>query len=280
MRADIDRQQLADSLAHANELTHVEEQRTIEGERLRVKRTRYLALGGITLALFGGIVLFLLVDRRRRQTRLEKDAAQLETQALRSQMNPHFIFNALNSINAFIQTNDRERATTYLGKFARLMRLVLENSRKPEVPLKNDLEALDLYLNLERARSGEKFDYTLNVDPSSDQDNVLVPPLVIQPFVENAIWHGMAGKEGKGHITLSVHRNAGQLMMVIEDDGVGRNAPKPVEGALKKSSLATAITRARLDLIGKQKGQPAGFNYVDLAQGTRVEVRLPLSEVM
>ena len=296
MRADFDRQQLADSLAHAHELAHVEEQRTIEGERLRLKRTRYFAIGGTTLAFFSGIVLFLLVDRRRRQVRFEKDAALLETQALRSQMNPHFIFNALNSINAFIQTNDRERATTYLGKFARLMRLVLENSRKPEVPLKDDLEALDLYLNLERARSGEKFDYSLQVDPAIDQDNVLVPPLVIQPFVENAIWHGMAGKEGKGHITLSVRRSGAQLVMVIEDDGVGRNAKKvpdevpdsAVRGAarrrtsgteLKKSSLATAITRARLDLIGKQKGQPAGFNYVDLAQGTRVEVSLPLSEV-
>jgi tetratricopeptide (TPR) repeat protein len=280
MRSDFDRQQLADSLAHAHELAHVEEQRTIESLRADRNQNRALAFGGGAILLLGGAFALFRMDRHRRQVRFEKDAAQLETQALRSQMNPHFIFNALNSINAFIQTNDRERATTYLGKFARLMRLVLENSRKPEVSLKDDLEALDLYLNLERARSGEKFDYSLQVDPDIDQDNVLVPPLVIQPFVENAIWHGMAGKEGKGHITLSVHRNGAQLVMVIEDDGVGRNAPRSVEGTPKKSSLATAITRARLDLIGKQKGQPAGFSYMDLAQGTRVEVSLPLSEVM
>src|SRR5690606_23797129 len=135
--------------------------------------------------------------------RFEKEAAQLETQALRSQMNPHFIFNALNSINAFVQKNDPDRATGYLTKFARLMRLVLENSRQAEVPLKDDLEALDLYLQLERIRSGEKFDHQIKVDPDIDQEFVMVPPLVVQPFVENAIWHGMAGKEGKGHITLS-----------------------------------------------------------------------------
>ena len=280
MRADFDRQQLADSLAHAHELAHVEEQRTIERLQAGRSRKRYLVLGGIVVFALGGSVLYLYIDRRQRQMRFEKDAAQLETQALRSQMNPHFIFNALNSINAFIQTNDRDKATVYLGRFARLMRLVLENSRRPEVPLKDDLEALGLYLGLERARSHEMFDYRVEVDPSIDQEAVLVPPLVIQPFVENAIWHGMAGKEGKGHILLSVRRRDEQLIMCIEDDGVGRNAPKPAGDMPTKSSLATTITRARLDLIGKQKGRPAGFKYIDLPQGTRVEVSLPWTEEM
>ncbi len=278
MRYDFDKQQLADSLAHAHELAHVEEQRTIERLQADRSRKRYLILGGIVVVILGGSALYLYIDRRQRQMRFEKDAALLETQALRSQMNPHFIFNALNSINAFIQINDRDQATAYLGKFARLMRLVLENSRKPEVPLKDDLEALELYLNLERARSQEKFEYSVVVDPAIDQEDVLVPPLVIQPFIENAIWHGMAGKEGKGHITLAVHRQGEQLIMSIEDDGVGRHTAKPASAVPKKSSLATAITGARLDLIGKQKGRPAGFHYVDLEQGTRVEVSLPLTE--
>src|SRR5690606_37413303 len=184
----------------------------------------------------------------------EKEAAELETQALRSQMNPHFIFNALNSINAFVQKNDPDRAGSFLTRFARLMRLVLENSRQAEVPLKDDLEALDAYLHLERVRSGEKFDYTIKVDPEIDQEDVLVPPLVVQPFVENAIWHGMNGKEGKGHITLSVSVRGDDLVMAIEDDGVGRNAPKKVEAEPpKKTSLATTITQARLDLVEKQR---------------------------
>ena len=243
------------------------------------QRQRYLTTGGATLFVFGVTTALLLMDRKRRRDRFERDAAHLETQALRSQMNPHFIFNALNSINAFVQKNDSDRASAYLSKFARLMRLVLENSRQAEVPLKDDLEALDLYLNLERARGGDKFDYAIHVDPAIDQEDVFVPPLVIQPFVENAIWHGMAGKEGKGNITLSVTRRGEELVMAIEDDGVGRNAPKPTNtGAPKKSSLATTITQARLDLVQKQKGKPAGFRIIDLSQGTRVEVSLPIGE--
>jgi LytS/YehU family sensor histidine kinase len=219
------------------------------------------------------------VDRKRRRERFEKEAATLETQALRSQMNPHFIFNALNSINAFVQRNDQDSASSFLGKFARVMRLVLENSRHAEVPLKDDLEALRGYLELECIRMGRKFDFTITVDPSLDPEDVLVPPLVVQPFVENAIWHGMAGKEGGGHINLHVAKHDGQLRWTIEDDGAGRHAPKfpPAEGTpTKKTSLGTAITRARLDLVQKQHGGKAGFHYTDLPQGTRVEVDMPL----
>ncbi len=255
-----------------------------EKDALRVEngitraRTRTLVVGGLALFLLGAVVVYF--DRKRRRDRFEKDAAHLETQALRSQMNPHFIFNALNSINAFVQKNEPDRASAFLSRFARLMRLVLENSRQSEVPLKDDLEALDAYLHLERTRSGEKFDYTISVDPSIDQEETMVPPLVIQPFVENAIWHGVAGKEGKGHIKLSVSKRGDQLVMAIEDDGVGRGGPKvPQPGVLeKKNSLGTAITQARLDLVQKQKGKPAGFTYIDLPHGTRVELSLPISD--
>ena len=276
------KQQLADSLRHAAE------QERIKGEAERkaaAARTRYLFAGGAALLVMLGLLGYFISDRRRRRARFEKDAAQLETQALRSQMNPHFIFNALNSINAFVQRNDGPSASAYLAKFARLMRLVLENSRQAEVPLKDDLEALDLYLNLERARSrdasgAEKFDYTIAVDPDIDQEETLVPP-----FVENAIWHGMAGKEGKGHITLNVARSGDDLVLAIEDDGAGRQAKKaapppavtPDGAPVKKTSLGTTITKARLDLVSKQRGRPAGFRYIDLPQGTRVEVRLPVS---
>ena len=109
----------------------------------------------------------------------------------------------------------------------------------------------------------------------------MVPPLVAQPFVENAIWHGMAGKEGKGHITLRFSKRDGDLLVMIDDDGAGRGATKNSGNhpTGKKRSLGTAITQARLDLVGKQHGRPAGFRYVDLPQGTRVELNLPLSEV-
>ncbi len=248
------------------------------------QRTRYLVIGGIILFLAAGVVVY--IDRKRRIDRFDREAAQLETQALRSQMNPHFIFNALNSINAFVQKNEPDKAASFLSRFARLMRLVLENSRQSEVPLKDDLEALDAYLHLERARSGEKFDYRIEVAADIDPEDVMVPPLVAQPFVENAIWHGMSGKEEKGMITLSVSRKNDQLLFAIEDDGVGRSSPKrmasmgapdPIGGDVKKTSLGTAITKARLDLVRQQKGKDAGFVYVDLPQGTRVELTLPFS---
>ena len=275
------KEQLADSLRHVTELTELGHARELEQMRADRNRNRAVGFGGIGVLLVAGLTAFFISDRKRRKARFEKDAAQLETQALRSQMNPHFIFNALNSINAFVQKNEPDRAVSFLSRFARLMRLVLENSRQAEVPLKDDLEALEHYLHLERARSGEKFDYTISVDPAIDPEDVFVPPLVAQPFVENAIWHGMAGKDGKGHIALGVSRKGEDLIFTIDDDGVGRNAPKqaPVEGTVpKKSSLGTTITQARLDLVSKQKGRPAGYRYVETLVGTRVELTLPASD--
>jgi LytS/YehU family sensor histidine kinase len=224
-------------------------------------------------------------EMQRRTEHFEKEAARLEIQALRSQMNPHFIFNALNSIQAFVERNDADKAGVFLGRFARLMRLVLENSRHAEVPLRSDLEALELYLSLEQARTGDRFDYGIHVDPALDQDLVLVPPLVAQPFVENAIWHGMAGRADRGRITLHVSNFGDDLQIIVEDDGQGRAAAgerRRTTGMddpalVKKTSLGTVITRARLDLVGRQKGRPAGFTYIDMPQGTRVVLTLPMS---
>ena len=248
----------------------------IIGDRIRsVRRAKETAEADARLAE---------AEMQHRTEHFEKEAARLEIQALRSQMNPHFIFNALNSIQSFVERNDPDRAGIFLSRFARLMRLVLENSRHAEVPLRSDLEALELYLNLEQARTNDRFSYHIHVDPAIDPDLVLVPPLVAQPFVENAIWHGMAGRTDRGHIALHVRLEGDDLRFVVEDDGQGRAAaggrdrsPGVDEPALaKKTSLGTAITRARLDLVGRQKGRPAGFTYTDLPQGTRVVLTLPL----
>lgn len=277
----------ADSALMQLKIRERERERNDERAKARRNRNAAWAVGGAGVLLLAASGLWFRSDRRRRLERFEKDAAVLETQALRSQMNPHFIFNALNSINAFVQGNDRDMASTYLSKFARVMRLVLENSRHAEVPLASDLEALRGYLDLERKRMRDKFDYTIDIDPGIDPSEVMVPPLVVQPFVENAIWHGMATKEGTGHITLRVLQKGEQLLWIIEDDGVGRNAHQAMKeanesgladntGQVKKTSLGTAITRARLDLVQKQYGGRAGWNYVDTPTGTRVEVDMPM----
>ncbi|MEO8589551.1 MAG: tetratricopeptide repeat protein [Flavobacteriales bacterium] len=277
MRYTFEKEQLADSLAHVAEMGELENEKriaTLEGEQAR---NRTWAFGFVGLLLLGGGGAVYRLDRRRRQEKFERDAARLQTQILRTQMNPHFIFNALNSINNYVQTSERDLASGFLTKFARLMRLVLENSRHTEVPLAQDLEALRLYMDLERARMNEKFDYTVDVDPTIDQEITLVPPLVVQPFVENAIWHGISRKEGKGHIKLSVYCEDTRLIMTIEDDGVGRQpgSTSPPESPTK-TSLGTAITRDRLTLLGKQRGGDAGFRFTDLEQGTRVVVEIPV----
>ncbi|MBK9275244.1 MAG: histidine kinase [Flavobacteriales bacterium] len=278
-RSAFERKQLADSLAHVQQLAL---ERAEAQARIDRQHTRTLAaMGGGAVLLMGGGVAFAM-DRRRRQARfaqqaaeLEREAARFETQALRSQMNPHFIFNALNSIAGYVQGNDPDRAQSFLARFAKLMRAVLENSRVAEVALARDLEVLRAYMELERVRAQGKFSYTITVAPDVDAEAVLVPPLLAQPFVENAIWHGVAGKQGEGHIAVHVERAEGQLRIRVEDDGVGR-AQQRSAVSKEKTSLGTAITRSRLDLVEKQKGAPAGFRYVEVPVGTRVEIHLPL----
>ena len=278
LRGRFEKKQLSDSLAHdvALALEHETSRTRIEQQRTR---TRMIAVGGSILLLVGAFGFVL--DRKRRKERYGKQAAMLETKALRAQMNPHFIFNALNSISAFIREQQPEKAHGFIARFGRLMRLVLENSRKAEVPLSTDLEALRIYLELEQARSSDKFRFTITVDPAIDVEEVMVPPLVLQPFVENAIWHGMDGKEGQGHIELSIVQQGNQLIMAVSDDGIGRKATLAITGGtenstVKKGSLGTTITRERLELLQKQKGRPAGFRYLEQLVGTRVELTVPI----
>ncbi|MCB0793627.1 MAG: histidine kinase [Flavobacteriales bacterium] len=231
----------------------------------------------LTVLIAVALVAVLLVLNSNRRVRFDREAATLETQALRSQMNPHFIFNALNSINAYVQQNDTDKATRFLSKFAQVMRGVLENSREATVPLADDLRTLKGYMDLERMRAQERFTFTIEVADDLNPEVVMVPPLVVQPFVENAIWHGLAGVERDGHISLRILQKEGQLLWIVEDNGVGRrqgSTPKAEQG--KKRSLGTAITRSRLDLVQKQYGGKAGFHYEDLEQGTRVVVEMPL----
>lgn len=267
---------LADSLKHASALRAVEDSRTIA--ELRAERTQAWMAGIGFLVVIGalGTWLFIRTDRNRRQARYAMRTAQLETKALRAQMNPHFLFNALASINGFIGRNQPDAAKEFVARFGKLTRAVLENSMHNEVPLEKDLEALELYLQLEQARSGNKFDYQVVVDPAIDRQLTRVPPLVIQPFVENAIWHGVAKLEGRGKIEVHIKEQGDQLLLHVQDDGVGmRDGSIPIAGA-EKTSLGLGITRSRLDLVQQIKGRPAGFRYIEAMRGTHVEVSLPI----
>lgn len=263
--------QLADSLAHQQTL---ELERTVAAEGVQRLRLRSIGLagGGVLLAL-GGTAAYWQ-DRKRRNERYARQAAQLEIKALRAQMDPHFIFNALNSISAFIRQQQPEKAHHFVARFGKLMRLVLENSRRAEVPLAREIEVLQAYLELEQARTGNAFDFSLTVDPAIDPDEVLVPPLVMQPFVENAVWHGMAGKEGRGKVEISIRLREGDLVTTISDDGTGMPNDRP--GPDGGRSLGTVITRERLQQLSAQKGRQAGFQYLERSVGTCVEVVIPV----
>ena len=235
---------------------------------------------GITYLIYK-IRLKLILDKLK----FEKQISEVEMRALRSQMNPHFIFNSLNSIHCFIQSDNSAQASEYLIRFSKLMRLILENSLHPEVPLEIDLEALRLYMELESVRLHHKFTFEINTGCELDIQNTMIPPLLLQPFVENAIWHGMANKESSGKILVSVNRENDTISCVVEDNGIGREKAaqlKTTQPKRTRESLGLKLTRDRIDIINRTKNSKASIILTDLYDesknsiGTRVVVRLPL----
>ncbi|QHT66198.1 hypothetical protein GXP67_05715 [Rhodocytophaga rosea] len=220
--------------------------------------------------------------QEREKTEFNKKVSELEMQALRAQMNPHFIFNCLNSINRFILKNQPEAASDYLSKFSRLIRLILQNSNTPTITLENELEALELYLQMEALRFEGKFTFSITCDKEVEADYIEIPPLIIQPYVENAIWHGLMHKEGMGQLSIVVQQEAQWLICTIEDNGIGRKraAQLKSKSATKSKSMGMQITAHRLELLHKLYGKQTRVEVVDLiddsgeACGTRVNLKM------
>ena len=211
-------------------------------------------------------------------------ATELEMQALRAQMNPHFIFNSLNAINMFILENNRFQASAYLTKFSRLIRLVLQNSREEIIPLESELEALRLYLELESLRFENKFEYKISVDDEIDTTVMKVPPLLIQPYAENAIWHGLMHKKEQGHIEIELYRKEEELFCKITDDGIGRKKGEEFKNkaASTYKSFGMKITKSRLAMMEKTNVNDSLVEIKDLihtdgsAAGTEVIIKIPI----
>lgn len=214
----------------------------------------------------------------------QQKMGEAEMQALRAQMNPHFIFNCLNSINRYIVRSDQATASLYLTKFAKLIRLILDNSNSKNVMLSNELEALKLYIDMEALRFDRKFSYEICVDPGVCADTIEVPPLIIQPYVENAIWHGLLHKPTVGHLRIHISLPGDNMLQcVIEDNGVGRMRAKEIrsKSATTKRSLGLKLTESRLALLNKHAELNASVEIIDLeneneASGTRVILKIPL----
>lgn len=285
---------LRDSLAAARHQARIE-RLTVEYETERVKRqvvqadlaritaersaARYRTIGlgsAIVMIMVGGSWLYVGARRRRRRLEYEKQQAELRYALLRAQMNPHFIFNSLNSIQAFFSNHRFGVGNDYLTTFSNLVRRILEQTTQNAISLSEELKTLDMYLQLEKLRLGEVLDYTIHLDPELEPDLIRVPPLVFQPFVENAIWHGVAPKNASGRIDIYVsydeHNDA--VNGRIEDDGVGLQAKKS-EGTHR--SRGVHITRERLGPHGDVRISNRRADG-DRTVGVRTELIIPLKE--
>ncbi len=217
------------------------------------------------------------------QKALQHKTSEMEMQALRAQMNPHFIFNCLNSINRFIMKNESQAASDYLTQFSRLIRLVLNNSKKSWIPLEEEIDMLRLYLDMEKLRFKDAFNYVLSCDESVDPSTLFIPPLLLQPFVENAIWHGLMHKKENGLVTISFRVENDILHCTVIDNGVGRSvaANAGSKSSQAHKSMGIRITRERLALInGELSDEKVVFNIEDLIDktgqpsGTRVNLSI------
>lgn len=247
------------------------------------QRAWFLVLMALLVVAGSGLLVFWWLKRLRARTALEIGMAQSQNQALVAQLKPHFIFNALNSIHWYIRQNDKEKSSLYIQLFARLIRQILNNSRDPLVTLERELELLENYLKVEQLRFKDRMSYLLEVDPELDREAIHVPTQLIQPYVENAIWHGLMHKEGKGRIEVRLKLNGDKITCVVEDDGIGRQAAAGFQSNSKEhQSAGMGLSQQRLDLLESIYKKTVSVRIIDLLSedgtpcGTQVELTIPV----
>lgn len=249
----------------------------------------FIALELVTMVLIFIFVLRVLIRRAQKKSeeknRINALLAESQLTALQAQMNPHFVFNAINSIQNYILKNQKEEAYNYLAKFSHLIRMILYNSQKKIVILAKELEILSLYVELEQMRCKQSFDFEVDLNETIDENEVLLPPTLIQPLLENAIWHGLIplkNRRGKLRLLFAIENNL--LKVVIEDNGIGRNQSKREKPGIDHHSMALNLVNDRIQMTGQlyDAMEDASIQIVDLydetnnPQGTRVEIYLPL----
>ena len=222
------------------------------------------------------------IQIERDKAQLEKQMVELEQKALRLQMNPHFIFNALNTIKGYYSEGDAINASSYISKFSKLLRMLLENTEQI-IPLSKEIEMLEIYINLTKIRYKNKFEYELIVDESLNTNEIAIPTLLLQPIVENAIIHGIAPKENKGVLVVRFLHKSNQLECSVEDNGIGRAASKMIQKNKEYQSKALEITRERLALLDTNMGKST-IEIIDLEvdsvpSGTKVIITIPLISI-
>lgn len=235
-------------------------------------------------------VIYLLFRKRikdfQRKAMLRQQMTELESKALRAQMNPHFLFNSLNAIQECIVTEKVDAAYDYLSRFSRLLRMVLDHSEKNFISLGEEIETIKLYLSLEALRFKHSFSYNIVIDDALDVEDVEVPSFILQPYVENAIWHGLRMKEDEKKVEVRFFLAAGELNIEVEDNGIGRERAAEIKsqklGAGQFESKGTALSQQRIDILNRQYAAKAEVSIIDLKDsnfkpsGTKVVIRLPI----
>ena len=262
---------------HEDRITLLEKERELKDELIKRKNVlNYVLIGSIIIVL--GFLLMII----RALYSIRKRNKKIALQSLRREMNPHFIFNSLNSVNQFIAQNNELEANKYLSSYSRLMRNIMENSNKDFTSLTTELEQLKQYLELEHMRFSDKFTYKTDVDKSLDPDSVYVPNMLIQPQLENAIWHGLRYKEKGGLLLLSVTPYKNNLVIKIEDNGIGIKNSHALKTKHQKSRTSRGIsnTRERIQLLNNLYNCNITFIITDREEqetGVTVELRFPLN---
>ena len=263
-------------LEQERELSQSKYDLAITGQQLQEesnKRKNWVIYSLLFGMLLMGLAAFFFY-RSNQQQKLANNLLALKS--LRSQMNPHFIFNALNSVNSFIAKSDERSANRYLSDFSTLMRAVLENSEEDFIPLSKELELIRLYVKLEHSRFPDKFDYSIDVDDTIDIESYQIPPMLLQPYIENAIWHGLRYKEDKGYLKIQLE-NIGKntIRISVEDDGIGRkkSAELKTQNQKKQKSKGMGNISKRIAILNEMYKDKVDVHITDLSSdghGTRV----------
>jgi len=254
-----------------------------ELKEMKINQSRMINFG-----IAGIFIIFILIGvlfLRQKKMQVERNTVVLEQKLLRLQMNPHFIFNALSNILILVDKKNTTSASMYLTTFAKLLRTTLECSRQENIFLEEEVSALKSYLELQKLSFENKFEYTVYVDDNIDPEAMAIPPMLIQPFIENAIQHGIRLKQDKGHIFVRFMLENNKVICEVEDDGVGREKAWEAKYQKRKThkSLATTIINERIRTINKKMKQKIRLDIIDLKseknepKGTKIVLNLPLS---
>lgn len=256
-------------------ITQLEKEKQLKDELIRKKNVfNYSLIAALVILI--ALILFIFRTLKKVQVKNKKIALQ----SLRREMNPHFIFNSLNSVNHFIATNNELEANQYLTRFSKLMRGVMENSTEDFIPFQQELDLLQNYLALEKTRFADKFDYEIEVDENLNTQSLKVPGMLVQPFLENAIWHGLRYRTTKGFLTLHFEKEDQNLKITIQDNGIGIEESKKQKTEHQKARKGRGMknTLERIALLNDLYHQDIQCKITDKknAQGVAVEITYKL----